>query len=256
MRYRAGTISLSDANDVPLLLSIRNARAVTFDQISALACIDGFAKNRRVVHWRLSRLERSGFIRRMTYGLLPAQPVFAITTLGLEFLESRGHVLLSLPSSTRDILRGAQIMHSIELAAIRIALASRGILRSWKWELEIVSENLVYGERATKDYDAIAEIALGTGVSRFGIEFERTLKGAARYEELRRVFSTERSVDTVLYLTPNSEILYVLAMELRDVRKRIGFALSKTFQTDLLDADVLSNTSAGELVSLREFLRS
>jgi hypothetical protein len=247
---------MSDSKDVPLLLSIRNARAITFDHLSALACIDGLAKSRRIVHWRLSRLERLGFVRRITYGPLSSQPVLAITPIGLEFLESRGHTLLSLPSSTREIVRGAQILHSVELAAIRVALATQGILRSWKWELEILSANLVYGGTTTKDYDAIVEIAVGSGVSRFGIEFERTLKGAARYDELRRVFSAERIVDTVLYLTPNADILYVLAMELRDVRKRIGFALSKSFQTDLLDADVLSNTSAGELVSLREFLSS
>jgi len=59
-----------------------------------------------------------------------------------------------------------------------------------------------------------------------------------------------------LYLTPNSEILYLLAVELRDVSKRIGFALSHTFQANLLDADVLSNSSAGEVISFREFLLS
>jgi len=86
------------------------------------------------------------------------------------------------------------------------------------------------------------------------IEFERSLKGAGRYEELRRVFNAEKSVDTVLYLTPNSEILYLLAVKLRYVRKRIGFALSKTFQANLLEADILSNSSAGEVISFREFL--
>jgi hypothetical protein len=144
----------------------------------------------------------------------------------------------------------------VELAGIRIALASKGILMSWKWELEIVSRNLVYEGESTKDYDALAEIVVGDVTRSFGIEFERTIKGASRYEELRRVFNAERSVDTILYLTPNSEILYLLAVELRDVRKRIGFALSKTFQANLLDADVLSNTSAGEVISFREFLLS
>ena len=38
MRYRTGSISLSDSTDVPLLLSIRNARALTFNQVSAIAC--------------------------------------------------------------------------------------------------------------------------------------------------------------------------------------------------------------------------
>ena len=254
MRYRTGSISLSDSTDVPLLLSIRNARALTFNQVSAIACMDGIAKNRRVLHWRLSRLERCGFVQKTEYGPLPSQPVISITRMGLECLESRGHILLSLPSTSRKILHETQILHSVELAAVRIALTAKGILRSWKWEIEIVSENLVSNAQTTKDYDAIAEVAVGNTTRRFGIEFERTLKGSSRYEELRRVFNAEGNVDTILYLAPNADILYVLAMELRDVRKRIGFALSKTFQTFLLESDVLLNNSAGELVSFREFL--
>jgi len=254
LRYRRGHISISDAKDVPLLLTIRNARAITYDQVCSFAHIDGVETSKRIVHWRLSRLEQSGLVRRMKHELLFSQPIFSITSAGLEVLESRGHALLSLPSATKEIVRKTQILHSIELAGIRLSLASKGILKSWKWELEIVSRNLVYEGERTKDYDALAEIVVGNVTRTFGIEFERSLKGAARYDELRRVFNAERSVDTVLYLTPNSEILYLLAVELRDVRKRIGFALSKTFRADLLDADILSNSSAGEMVSFREFL--
>ena len=256
LRYRKGHISVSDTKDVPLLLTIRNARAITYDQICSLAHIDGIAASKRIAHWRLSRLEQSGLVQRMKHDLLFSQPVFSITTLGLEVLESRGHSVLSLPSTTRKIVHRTQILHSVELAGIRQSLASKGILKSWKWELEIVSRNLVYEGESTKDYDALAEIVVGNVTKTLGIEFERTLKGAGRYEDLRRVINAERSVDTILYLAPNSEILYLLAVELRDVRKRIGFALSKSFQADLLDADILSNSSAGEVISFREFLLS
>jgi hypothetical protein len=256
LRYRKGHISVSDTKDVPLLLTIRNARAITYDQICSLAHIDGIAANKRIAHWRLSRLEQSGLVQRIKHDLLFSQPVFSITASGLEVLESRGHSVLSLPSTTGKIVRRTQILHSVELAGIRQSLASKGILKSWKWELEIVSRNLVYEGESTKDYDALAEIVVGNVTKTLGIEFERTLKGAGRYENLRRVINAERSVDTILYLAPNSEILYLLAVELRDVRKRIGFALSKSFQADLLDADILSNSSAGEVISFREFLLS
>jgi hypothetical protein len=43
------------------------------------------------------------------------------------------------------------MLHSVELAGIRLSLASKGILKSWKWELEIVSRNLVYEGESTKD---------------------------------------------------------------------------------------------------------
>lgn len=41
MRYRKGYIALSDNRDVPLLVTIRNARAITYDQVCALSSIEG-----------------------------------------------------------------------------------------------------------------------------------------------------------------------------------------------------------------------
>jgi hypothetical protein len=76
MRYRRGHISISDAKDVPLLLTIRNARAITYDQICSLAQMDGIEASKRIVHWRLSRLERSGLVQRMKHDLLFSQPSF------------------------------------------------------------------------------------------------------------------------------------------------------------------------------------
>lgn len=254
MRYRKGYIALSDNRDVPLLLTIRNARAVTYDQICSLALVEGQESSRRSVHWRLTRLESCELIQRLEFDRFFSQPIFAITPRGLQFLESRGHSLLSLPATVKEVVRKSQILHSVELTALRVALATRGILKSWKWELEIVSTNLVYEAVRTKDYDALAEILVDGKMRSFGIEFERTLKGARRYEELRRAFRSDATVDRVLYLTPNTEILYVLAVEMRNLPKPIGFALSRRFQTELLDARILTNSPANEVLSFREFM--
>ena len=254
MRYRKGYIALSDERDVPVLLLIRNARAITFDQICALAMLEGGESSRRSVYWRLSRLEGCELIRRMTFDRFFSQPIFAITPMGLQFLEFRGHSLLSLPSTTKSIVRKSQILHSVELAGIRVALAQKGLLQSWKWELEIVSRNLVCETGKLKDFDALAEIGVDGNTKRVAIEFERTLKGSGRYEELRRIFSADQTVDRVLYLTPNPEILYILAVEMRDVGKRIGFALSATFRSALLEASILTNSPANDVLSFREFL--
>jgi integrase/recombinase XerD len=86
------------------------------------------------------------------------------------------------------------------------------------------------------------------------IEFERTLKGSGRYEELRSIFRADRTADRVLYLTPNAEILYILALEMRDVGKRIGFVLSETLRSELLDASILTNSPANDVLSFRQFL--
>ena len=254
MRYRKGYIALSDSRDVPVLLLIRNARAITFDQVCALAAIEGNESSRRSVYWRLSRLEGCELIRRMTYDRFFSQPIFAITSLGLQFLEFRGHSLLSLPSTAKSIIRKSQILHSVELAGIRVALAQKGLLKSWKWELEIVSRNLAYGTGKMKDFDALAEIVVDAETKCVAIEFERTLKGSGRYEELRSIFRADRTADRVLYLTPNAEILYILALEMRDVGKRIGFVLSETLRSELLDASILTNSPANDVLSFRQFL--
>jgi len=47
VRYRRGHISISDAKDVPLLLTIRNARAITYDQIIA----DSVAGGTSTTNW-------------------------------------------------------------------------------------------------------------------------------------------------------------------------------------------------------------
>jgi hypothetical protein len=254
MRYRKGYIALSDSRDVPVLLLIRNARAITFDQVCALAAIEGNESSRRSVYWRLSRLEGCELIRRMTYDRFFSQPIFAITPLGLQFLEFRGHSLLSLPSTAKSIIRKSQILHSVELAGIRVALAQKGLLKSWKWELEIVSRNLAYGTGKMKDFDALAEIVVDAETKCVAIEFERTLKGSGRYEELRSIFTADRTADRVLYLTPNAEILYILALEMRDVAKRIGFVLSETLRSELLDASILTNSPTNDVLSFRQFL--
>jgi hypothetical protein len=106
----------------------------------------------------------------------------------------------------------------------------------------------------TKDYDALVEVLADGRPRAFAIEFERTLKGAGRYEELRRILDSDEVADRVLYLTPNREILYVMAFEMRDLGKKIGFALSRAFQAELLDASILINSPANEVLSMRDFL--
>jgi hypothetical protein len=254
MRYRRGFIALSDDRDIPMLVTIRNARAITCDQICALLLNNGPETCRRSVLWRLDRLERNGLVERIDCVRLLPEPVFAITRSGLELLELRGHALISLPSTIKEIVRRSQVLHSVELAGICAALTAAGMLKSWQWELEVLSKNLVYGSGCAKDFDALAEVSDGNRVRSFAIEFERTAKGSARYGELRKVLGAENGVHTILYLTPDPSILYLLAVELRRVNKRIGFALSRSFRSDLLSTNVLTNTEANDVVTFREFL--
>jgi len=256
MRYYKGYITLSDAYDVPVLLHIRNARAICADQLCELIALDGIAQPSRSFRWRIARLETAGLIARADVHRYFGKPVYGITQSALNFLESRGHSLVSLPSTTDNIFHPSQIPHALELVNIRIALARVGILRSWKCELDIASRNLMLENSVTKDYDAIAEIDVDGTSRSFAIEYERSAKASARYRAIREALDKDNAVDTVLYLTPNDDILYLLAVELRASKKRIGFALSESFRRSLLDTRTLLNTEASEIVPFRDLFAS
>ena len=252
MRYFKGYIAISDERDVPVLLHLRNARAASFNQVCDLLTLDGIEKIRRSVHWRLARLAQNGLIQRFDEDRFLGQPVFAITQSGLRLLESRGHYLVALPSTTEQIIHRTQLLHALELVDIRLALAKKGILQSWKSEVEIASWNLVRENGAAKDYDALAEIIVNNKSRTFAIEYERTVKAASRYKEIRELLGRDRTVDVVLYLTSDHNVLYLLALEMRGVAKHVGLVLSESFRRDLLDARTLLPSGNSDLIPFRD----
>jgi hypothetical protein len=245
VRYYKGHIALSDVRDVPILLHLRNARAICFDQLCDLLSVEIITERPRSLRWRLARLEKVGLVTRLQGQTHLRTPVFGITQQGLIFLESRGHYLLSLPSTTEAILHPSQVPHALEMVSIRVAFAKAGVLHFWKSDLE---------NGAAKDFDAVAGIEVDGKSRTIGIEYERNPKAAARYRAIREVFERDETTDAVLYLTANDDILYLLAMELRAMRKRIGFVLSDAFRRSLLETRTLTNSNNSEVVLLRDFL--
>jgi len=256
VRYYKGYVALSDTCDVPILLQIRNARALYFEQLRDLILLDGNGIAIASLRWRVARMEKAGLIQRLSDQRHLGKPVFGITQSGLAFLESRGHFLLSLPSTAEQMLHPTQVPHALEMVNIRLALMKAGILRNWKTDLEIAARNLVLETVATKDFDAIAEIDVDGTQHCYAIEYERSPKSASRYRAIREVLDKDVTVDAVLYLTANDDILYLLALEMRGARKRIGFALSESFRQSLLDTRTLTNTPDSLVVPLRELIEA
>lgn len=255
MRYPRGYIALSDANDVPVLLHVRNARAIQFDQLHDLILYDGAGAAVNSLRWRVARMEKNGVIQRFQDVRYFGKPVYGITPAGLSFLESRGHMLLSLPSTTeKKIIHSLEIPHALELVNIRLAMLRADILVAWKCDLEIASRNLVLDGPPAKDYDAIAEIEVDGVAHSIAIEYERSLKKIARYREIREILNQDQTAGTILYLAVNGQLLYTLACELRAVHKHIGFALSSSFRQSPLNTHMAINNGTGDHVSLREFL--
>jgi len=254
MRYRKGHIAISEERDVPTLLHVRNARAITLDQLWQLLALDKLEGSRRSAQWRVARLEKAELIERMHAGRFFRHPVFTITNMGMSLLEYRGYTLVSVSSETGRLLHSNQIFHALELVNIRLALANVGALRSWKSEIEVASRNLVYSSGTTKDYDALAEIKHEGQIYKIGIEYERTVKAAARYAEIREALGRDRSVDAVLYLASSFDVLHVLAVELCNAAKRIGFMTSEQFCSDLFNASTILNAPSQKVVQFGEFL--
>ena len=254
MRYYKGYIALSDTCDVPVLLHVRNSRAICFDQLCELLSHEMLAAIVRSLRWRVTRLEKVGLVARLNGQRFLGKPVYGITQPGLECLESRGHYLVSLPSSTEQILHPSKVAHALELVNIHLAFARAGLLRSWKSDVEITSRNLVAANGTTKDYDAIAEIEVDGYTRSLGIEYERSVKSVSRYGAICEALDKDMTTDMVLYLTASDDILYLLAMELRATRKRIAFALSDSFRRSLLETRTLTNTTSSEIVPLRDLL--
>ena len=254
MGYYKGYINLSEAFDVPVLLHIRNARATFLEQLHELISLDENGMSIRTLRWRLARMEKAGLIRRFSNQRHLGRPVFGITQTGLASLESRGHTLLSLTSTAQKILDPVQIPHALELVNIRLALMRGGILRTWKTDLEIASRNFVLDSLFTKNFDAIAEIDVDGASHCCGIEYERSPKSPSRYRTIREVLDRDETVETVLYLTASDDIMYLLALEMRGARKRIGFALSGSFRESLLETRTLTNTPNSDVVLLRDLI--
>jgi hypothetical protein len=255
VRYYKGHIALSETRDIPVLLHVRNARAICFDQLCELFSLEGISERARSLRWRLARLEKAVLVMRLREQSHLRTPVFAITQQGLISLESRGHYLLSLPSATEVILHPSQVPHALEMVNIRVALAKAGVLHSWKSDLEIASKNLLLEIGTAKDFDAVAGIDIDGNSRTVGIEYERNPKAATRYRAIREVLERDQTTDVILYVTANDDILYLLAMELRATSKRIGFVLSEDFRRSLLETRTLTNSNNSAVVPLRDFLR-
>lgn len=255
MRYPRGYVALSEANDVPVLLHIRNARAIQFDQLQDLLLFDGAGVAVNSLRWRVARMEKNGVIQRFHDVRYFGKPIYGITPEGLSFLESRGHMLLSLPSEAKKkIIHSLQIPHALELVNIRLAMLRAGILTAWKSDLEIASRNMVLDGPPAKDYDAIAEIEVDGVAHLVAIEYERSLKMIARYRTIREILDQDQTAETILYLAVNDQLLYTLAYELRAVHKHIGFAISGSFRQSPLNTLMVMNNAGNDAVSLRGFL--
>jgi hypothetical protein len=255
MRYRKGSIAINDARDIPLLLLIRDSRAITLQQLYEELFLRHLETSNNSAYWRLRRLVDKRLIEVLEEADTCGNPVYTITHRGLSLLESKGHSLLSLGSFSRSVIQESEIPHMTELNSIRIAMLRSSKLVSWKSEMQIVSENLALFGDVSKDYDAEIVVKTTIGTARFALEFERTAKSASRYREIREMIDGDSRTNQVLYLTSAQELLFLLLQELRDTDTPIAFGLSADFKKDILEMPVIVPAKGKvQRMNLDEFL--
>ncbi len=199
MRYYKGHISITLDRDIPLLLLVRDARAIRSSQLYEMLLLTQLEVSRSSARWRMNRLLRVGLLCALEEKRFFGEPVYSITHDGLSVLESHGHSLLSVGSFSKTITPNAEIIHMVELNDIRLALLRSNLLISWKGEMEIISENLALYGQAAKDYDAVVTIGVDGEEKKFAIEYERVAKSSSRYDEIRGALESDHRVDLVLY---------------------------------------------------------
>jgi len=246
MRYAKGSLVINPERDLPLLRQLRNSKFASHHQLFEFMKLGGFDHSQNSFNWRLKRLLDSAHISvcQRVYGAGSA--VYCISKNGLTLLEHYGQYSTILNSNSAHLPHFSLVFHSLELNAVQLALMRANLLASWQSEVEIASFNTISRSPFAKDYDAIIDVWIGQRRSRFALEYERTLKSARHYAQIRMAMEAEHQLDCILYLSSGTEVLVHLVREFQSVHKNVVFAPATAFQKDLLDTFVTVRDGTNE----------
>lgn len=250
-------IHYNEKRDLPMLLAVRNATFISHGQLHEQLVATGTEASRRAFNWRVQRLVRAGLVEKLPPTLPYSGAVYRITRSGLACLEASGEGLMSLTSESRSLANPAQTQHYLELGEIRAAFRRTKMLKTWSGDLEVRSLNQSIDAPLAKDYDAVAELELEGFRYRIAIEYERSLKSSARYEEILAAIKDEDQIDLLVYLTSSIDLLYQLKAEFEDQKFPIVLVPSRTFcLSPAMTRMYLTTSLGGNKATLEEVLQS
>ena len=254
MRYLKDSTVIHEGRDIPLLRQVRNSKFASHSQLFELMRFAGSESSRDSFGWRVRRLIKARFLS-VSEGAFGAEgAIYRITREGIALLEHHGHFTTVLHSNTKHLPHTSQVLHSLELNRIQLALARQNLLAHWQSEVEIASFNTISCSPYKKDYDAIVDVWLGEKTARFALEYERCLKSYRHYDRIRAALQAERQVGWILFLTSGMEVLVHLVHELNLVANRVAFANASDFEQMLLETRVVTARNLGG-TNFRELLQ-
>jgi hypothetical protein len=221
MAKKKQTDLIPTAQDIQLLLRIRNSQFTKSTELCDIAMRIGIAKSKPPFYARMEKLIKGGLIE-VVEEHAGKYSIHAITKLGLQRLEEQQHHLASLTSHASAPPKREEIPHALKLNEIRNRWESDWGAQQWITALEICAANLDGdGDVFAKDYDAAFRLPRTEWKKqpiRISLEYERTMKAANRYSEIAASLERERSVSFVLYACDSKRMIMTIAEQMRTGR--------------------------------------
>ncbi len=259
-RYEKGSIQLSDRQDIPLLRQVFSCAYATREQLFEFMRLQGRERSAGALKMRLARLVKNDLIRRFTAVPGTSHSFYAISEAGLRLLVNRGVAYAGRGCGVDRPLATAE--HALQLNEVHLALLRSGDLREWIPETEICSRNILTTRSFAKDYDAVVSVASEKQAPiTFALEYERSQKTDAQYQEIAITLNREQYVDFVLYATTTAHLYAKVSAMFRTCRQNIAVCLGADLQGRLFDTNLsLLNEqwrmTLRELVDLRRAVKA
>lgn len=241
MRYRKGTIALSDSRDYPLLRRVLHCGFVTSNQLYEFMKLEYAASSRNAFDNRLRRLLAHELVVRQEIPSMNRGVVYSMSRAGISEMIGKGEYYSG--SLNTGLPPGGHVQHALELNDIHLSLKRTGVLVRWTPESDIRSRNEFTDIGYVKDYDATIAVRLENREHRFALEYERTAKAKRHYQRIWKRIEAESDLGHFLYLVSNHDLLSLLLSLFRDCPRQVHFGLRSDFMTDGLSLSVRSNHS-------------
>lgn len=238
MRYAKGSLNLTNSRDKAILHAVADSRYVTHSQLFLFARLEYGEFNRPVFNWRIRRMVAGGLVRKQSITALGSDSLYSITRTGIQALERLGTYYLGANTERGSDVQAFQVPHALEVNNIRLILLRRRVLKQWIPESLIRVLNLSPAYAYAKVYDGVATIEISDTLVSVAIEYERTLKTAAKYEKVREAIESEKRITAFLYLVPTNTLLFSLLDTFWRTKQCVLFGTLSDFKTECLGARV------------------
>lgn len=240
MRYAKGSLTLSNRHDIPLLKQLAECQFATHGQLFEFMRLQGAETSRESFDWRVLRLVKHRLIQRDIVPGTGRGFVHSLSESGAQLIDGTSAGCVASGSRRQDDRWFTSVLHSIDLNSVRLTMQRSGVLLEWIPETVVQSRNELTYSYYAKLYDAVVKLALGSDHITMALEYERTKKGTARYDEIATLINQEKRVEHILYLMPSRDLLNFVSASFRSCNKFIYFGLASDLHTHVLQMPVFS----------------